>query len=99
MTILIITLCGIAFIAILVLNIYFRVKVLRNYRELARNKVQFGAEHFFNKKKLEEEILPRYPQQREAILTFVNNIRFSVLCASALVVVISILAASLMFFN
>jgi hypothetical protein len=96
---LLITLCAGIFLTILFLNVYFRVKVFKVYKVLVQNRVEFGAAHIFNQQKLEEEILPKYPKQREAILQFVNNIRFSVKCASALIIVTTVLAASLMFFQ
>jgi hypothetical protein len=53
------------FVAMLFLNLYFRVRVLRVYKKLVENRVEFGAAHLFNAQKMEEEILPRYPEQRE----------------------------------
>ncbi len=44
------------FVAMLFLNLYFRAKVLKVYGVLVRNRVQFGAAHVFNRKKLEEEL-------------------------------------------
>lgn len=87
------------FIAMLFLNLYFRMKVLRVYKVLVQNKVDFGASHIFNKEKMEREIFPRYPQQKENIETFVNHIRYSVRMASVLIALITLFGAILMYYR
>ncbi len=77
-----------AFVAMLVVNIYFRVKVFKHYKYLVQNRVEFNTSHFFNKDKMEKEVLTRYPQHREEILLFVSMIHRSVQLASALLVII-----------
>ena len=84
------------FIALLFLNIYFRVKVLKMYKVLVQNKVEFDSSHIFNAKKLNAEILPKYPDfsvscQRKEILSFIGHIRKSVSIAVVLVVLITIM--------
>ncbi len=85
------------FVAILFGSFYFRIKVLKAYKILVANRVQFDSSHLFNMQKLETEILPKYPDQREAILEFVGGIRFSMKCATWLIVTVSAFAAVLMF--
>jgi len=85
------------FCGILFLNIYFRVKVLKLYKKLVQNQVEFKPVHFVNKERLEEEILPKYPEHKEDILTFIGHIRFSVSLASVLITLITAFAAVLMF--
>jgi hypothetical protein len=85
------------FCGVLFLNVYFRVKVLKLYKTLVQNKVEFKPIHFLNKERLEEEILPKYPAHREDILTFIGHIRFSVSLASVLITLITAFAAVLMF--
>lgn len=85
------------FCGILFLNIYFRVKVLKLYKKLVQNRVEFKPVHFINKERLEEEILPKYPEHKEDILTFIGHIRFSVSLASVLITLITAFAAVLMF--
>jgi hypothetical protein len=41
------------FAAMVVLNFYFRIRVLRTYQRLARQNVRFGSAHFFNARRLE----------------------------------------------
>ena len=47
------------FIAMLFLNVYFRVRVLKVYKILVQNEVQFGAKHIFNKEKMQADIIPK----------------------------------------
>lgn len=88
-----------AFVAILLLSFYFRLKVLKAYKILVRNRVQFGQEHLFNKKRLEEEIVPNYPQFEKEIYQFVNGIRLSMRLASVLIFIITLCGGVLMYFR
>ncbi len=87
------------FVAMLFVNLYFRAKVLKAYGVLVRNKVQFGAAHIFNRKKLEEEILPRYPKFRIEIESFVRHMKFTIQMASVLIALITVFGAILMYFR
>lgn len=87
------------FVAMLFLNVYFRVKVFRSYKTLVQNRVQFGASHIFNRKKLEEEILPQYPEMRGEILTFVRHVTYSTRMASVLLALITIFGGILMYYR
>lgn len=87
------------FVAMLFVNLYFRAKVLKVYGVLVRNKVEFGAAHIFNRKKLEEEILPRYPQFRNEIESFVRHMKYSIKMASVLLALITAFGAILMYFR
>ncbi|MBK7407725.1 MAG: hypothetical protein IPL49_09500 [Saprospirales bacterium] len=88
-----------AFAAMLFLNVYFRVKVFKSYKTLVKNRVQFGAAHLFNKKRMEEEILPQYPHMREEILTFASHLRYSIRMATVLIALITLFGAILMYFR
>ncbi|MEN9415710.1 MAG: hypothetical protein RLZ62_2014 [Bacteroidota bacterium] len=87
------------FVAMLFVNLYFRAKVFRVYGILVRNKVEFGAAHIFNRKKLEEEILPRYPQFQNEIETFIKHMRNSIRMASVLLMLITLFGGILMYFR
>ncbi len=87
------------FAAMVFLNFYFRLRVLNTYRRLQRKNVDFGAVHFFDRSRLEQEILPRYPDSRADILNFVRHIRLSVRMASVLIVLITLFGAVLMYFR
>lgn len=87
------------FAAMLFVNVYFRVKVLQTYKKLVTNKVEFGAAHLFNQKKMEEEIYPRYPHMRTEIDTFVRHLRYSIRMATVLIALITLFGAVLMYFR
>lgn len=87
------------FLAMLFLNLYFRVKVLRTYRKLVENRVEFGAAHLFNREKMEAEVMPLYPHMREEIETFVNHMRYSIRMATVLIALITLFGAILMYFR
>lgn len=99
MYILLITILVGLFLAMLFLNVYFRVKVFRTYRTLVENRVEFGAKHLFNKTKMEQEIFPRYPHMREEIETFSRHMQYSIKMASVLMLLITIFGAVLMYFR
>lgn len=81
----------------LLLNLYFRIQVLRKFKVLIANQIQMEKIHFSDRARLEAEVLPRYPQHRKEILGFTNFIRYSMRCNFALVTLITILAAVLIF--
>jgi hypothetical protein len=81
------------FVALLFLNIYFRVKVLKHYKYLVQNKVEFTAKHILDKEKMEKEVLPRYPEHAFHINAFASNIRKSVTLAAGLLLLIGLLGA------
>jgi hypothetical protein len=85
------------FAAMLFLNVYFRMKVLKTYKRLVQNRVEFGAAHLFNRKKMEVEILPKYPKAKQDILDFSRHIRHSIKIALGLIVSITALGALLVY--
>ena len=76
-------------LSLLFLNLYFRVKVMKLYNYLVKNKVQFDASHMLNKEKLKQEVLPRYPQYETQIMEFVTKVRFSITIACLLFMLIT----------
>lgn len=87
------------FIAMLFVNIYFRVKVMKSYRVLVQNRVEFGASHVFSNQKMKEEILPLYPHLTTEIQTFANHLRYSIKMATVLLVLITMFGAILMYYG
>lgn len=87
------------FLAMLFVNVYFRVKVLRTYKTLVQNRVEFGATHIFNREKMEEEIIPRYPHLRKEIEAFVNHMQYSIRMATVLIFLITLFGGILMYFR
>lgn len=87
------------FIAMVFVNLYFRVKVLKVYKQLINNRVEFTAKHIFNKRLMESEIITKYPQQSGNIYLFVNHIRYSIRMAIGLILLITFLGCILMYFK
>ncbi len=87
------------FVAMLFLNLYFRVKVFKVYKKLVQNRVQFEPSHVFNKEKMESEVYPKYPNHVEDIETFVNNMQRSIKMASVLAALITLFGAILMYYR
>jgi len=87
------------FLSMLFLSFYFRIKVLNNYQILVRCKVAFEAMDIFNPGKLEKEVIPKYPDQAQAIRDFSRYIRLAIKMASVLIVLITLLGAVLMYFR
>lgn len=99
MYILLVTLVIGLFIAMLFLNVYFRVKVLKTYKILVQNEVEFGAKHLFNQQKMEAEIFPKYPHLHKEIATFCSHIRYSMKMATVLITLITLFGAILMYYR
>ncbi len=97
-TILVVSIIGFV-VVMLFVNIYFRVKVMKHYKILVQNKVEFPAKYILNKKKIEEEVLPKYPKFEKDILAFCNNIQNSVQMASVLIALITLFGAVLMYYR
>lgn len=76
------------FVGLLFLQVYFRLRVLKVYKRLVKNEVQFDSSHIFNKSKMEKEVLARYPEHKEDVLKFVHEMKFSIQIASLLIVLI-----------
>ena len=87
------------FAGMLFLNIYIRVKAFKYYKKLVQARVDFGASHIFNQKKMEEEIYPKYPQSKADIEAFVGHIRKSMNIASILIALITIFGGILMYYR
>ena len=87
------------FVAMLFLNVYFRVKVLKVYKSLIQAKVEFGATHLFNPSKMEADIIPKYPNQADNIRTFCSHMRYSIRLATVLIALITLFGAILMYYR
>ncbi|MBK8700070.1 MAG: hypothetical protein IPN29_11290 [Saprospiraceae bacterium] len=76
------------FVCLLLLNVYFRLTVLKHYRYLTRHHVEFNARYLLDRDKMEKEVLPHYPRHRKEIEAFAKNIRRSVTLAAILILLI-----------
>jgi hypothetical protein len=79
------------FLALLFLNIYFRVKVMKHYKYLVQNRIEFNAKHILDKNKMQTEVLSKHPEHATEIDAFATNIRNSVMIAAGILILISIL--------
>lgn len=72
---------------------------MKAYKKLVQNEVDFKGVHFFNTKRMEEEVLPLYPQHKDDILTFVRNMKYSMKIYTSLMVLITIFGGILMWYR
>lgn|SRR5210317_553751 len=84
------------FAAMLFINIYFRIKVIKHFRNITKAGVEFGAKHVFNQTKLESEVIPRYPESKNDILAFSKHLKMAMKLASILFTLICLLGWILM---
>jgi hypothetical protein len=92
-----------AFVALLftgffLLNLYFRVKVVRSYHILSRNGVEFVSGAVFSNAKM-KEVVEEYPDYKMDLLRFSKYLRYSVLMASVFIVVTIVFGSVLMYFR
>ena len=79
---------ALSFFILLLLNVFIRVRVLKIYRRLVQREVDFEPVHFFDRQRLEQEIIPKYPDDEENIRSFIKLVRFSMTMASIILVLI-----------
>ena len=65
------------FIALLVVNLFFRIKLLKLYKKLVEGEVDFPPSYILDRKKLESEIVPKYPKYEKEILAFSRFLKTS----------------------
>lgn len=87
------------FAAMVFLNVYFRIRVLKDYRVLVRNRIEFKARHVFSEKKMREEIVPQYPEFEDHLISFGKHLRYSVNMATVLIFLITLFGGILMYFR
>ena len=89
----------ILFATMLGVNLYFRAKVLRAYRHLVRNRVDFTPGQIFSKLRVEDEIIPAHPEQAEHIRNFSNYLRRSIQMTTVLMALITAFGGILMWYR
>ena len=92
-----------AFVALLftgffLLNLYFRIKVVRSFHNLSRNGVEFATGAIFSIAKM-NEVVEEYPDHKVDLLRFSKYLRYSVLMASVFIVVTIVFGSILMYFR
>ena len=86
------TLIIILFVGLFAIQFYFRIRVVKVYQKLSKNKVEFDASHIFNAKKMEKEVFPRYPEHKADIIKFVREMKISLRIATIFIVLIFVAA-------
>lgn len=99
MFVLLITIVILLFAAMLFVNLYFRAKVLRAYRELVKTRVDFTAAQILSRERMETEVVPAYPEQAESIRDFSNYLRRSIRMATVLLFLITVFGGILMWYR
>ena len=92
-----------AFVALLftgffVLNLYFRLKVVRSFHNLSRNGVEFATSALFSSSKM-NEVIEEYPDHEMDLLRFSKFLKYSVWMASVFIVITIIFGSILMYFR
>lgn len=99
MFVLLITLVIGLFVAMLFLNLYFRLKVMKAYRRLVQAEVDFTAQQIFSSERIERELVPRYPGQAEEIRTFSRYLIGSIRMGTVLLALITLFGGILMWYR
>ena len=82
----------------LVVNVLFRARVLKAYKELRRAGVEFDATDMLTDAKI-DALVARFPEQADPLRRFTGGIRRSMTMYTALVVLITALGAVLMYYR
>lgn len=87
------------FVLLLGVNVYFRIKVIRAFNVLKKQRIQFDASLVFQKERLKNEVLVKYPRQAEAIQTFARYLKYSISMAIVLIALITLFGGVLMYYR
>lgn len=79
------------FLSLLFLNLFFRWKVIKVYKNLIKNKVEFDSVDIFRSQKKMAAIYQKYPNNKQDIMDFMFYIRLSVGMAVSIIVLITLL--------
>ena len=99
MFVLLITIVIALFLAMLFVNLYFRAKVMRAYRVLVQSEVDFTPSQILSRQRMEEEVVPAYPEQAQAIRDFGNNLRYTIRMGTVLLLLITLFGGILMWYR
>ena len=93
-----ITLIAVAVVAMIGVNVYFRARVLRAYRQLSRAGVEFDARDMLTEDRI-RELVRQFPGHEASIRQFTGGIRRSMSIATGLIAAITLLGAVLMWYR
>lgn len=85
------------FVILLGLNIYFKANILKAYKMLLNNNVDFSIGQLLNKNKLHQQVLPKYPAYKAQITTLASKLKFAVVFAITIILVLILLGGTLLF--
>ncbi|BDS13715.1 hypothetical protein [Aureispira anguillae] len=94
-----ITITIVTFGFLLLANVFFRVKTFRTFKKLAEQGVAFSKEHVLNKERLEKEVLLKYPQHKDLILSHVGSMKLSMRISMLCMLVLTICGGVLMYYR
>lgn len=80
------------FVGLFLINIFFRARVMKAYKYLVKNDIRFTAKDILSKSKMENDILPKYPDHQKEIKNFVDLMKTSLMFSLGLILVILVLA-------
>jgi hypothetical protein len=80
----------ICFAGLVILNLFFRLKVFAVYKRLIHNRVDFNIMQIFNQEMLETNIISNHPKHKEDLLLFAKYLRTSVNIGVLLLLIIVI---------
>lgn len=83
------------FAAFFLLNMYFRVKVVKSYRTLSEHGVRFAASDIFSSQKM-QQVKNRHPGHRGDIDSFAKHMKYSLWMASVFVTLVIIFGGVLL---
>ena len=63
------------FVSMLILNLYFRLKVMRAYRDMVKAGIEIRARDLLNSQTLETQIIPANKEHEKEIRTFVKHLK------------------------
>jgi|SRR5690606_28595746 len=87
------------FLALLFVNLFFRWKVIKVYKVLVQNRVEFDAMDVFKSGQKMEPVYKKFPRHKKDISDFIRYIRFSVGMAVLIVVLITLLGLVLHYYR
>lgn len=89
----------ILFACLLIVNVYFRLKVIKAFRNLRDLKIQPDSSALFNKNKFQSFLKTIPVQHQSMVQQFSDNLRYSISMAVALVILIAIFGGVLMYYR
>lgn len=99
MKVLLLTIVILLFVAMLGVNLYFRAKVLKAYRLLVQAQVDFTPGQIFSSMRVEDEIIPQYPDSAESIRDFSRYLQLSIKMTTVLMALITAFGGILMWYR